>query len=136
LDLFVGAPVDLVEVLAKAVQKPADLFRDARHGEKLVRRVHVLARRAGAPAAKPVDEVPGLIRRDASRQTVQLLGRIDQLGTLCVLRLCRAVEALRVSEWPGTGHDNRRILAGRHTRRRDRRYHLTPRSQQMLTGPL
>jgi hypothetical protein len=106
LDLFVGALVDLVEVLAKAVQKPADLFRDARHGEKLVRRVHVLACRAGAPAAESVYEVPGLIRRDAARQTAQLLSRIDQLGTLCVLRLCRAMEILRISQWPGASHDH------------------------------
>jgi hypothetical protein len=55
LNLFVGPSVDLVEVLAKAIQKLTDFFRDARHGEKLVRRVDVLARRVGAPATEPVN---------------------------------------------------------------------------------
>jgi hypothetical protein len=55
LDLFVCAPVDRVEVLTKTVQKPADFFRDACHGEKLVRRVDIFAGRAGAPAAEPVN---------------------------------------------------------------------------------
>jgi hypothetical protein len=55
LNLFVCAPVDLVEVLAKPIQKPTDLFGDARHREKLVRLADVLTGRVGAPATKPVD---------------------------------------------------------------------------------
>jgi hypothetical protein len=82
LDLLVCALVDLVEILAKAMQKPADLFRHARHGEKLVRRLDVLARCAGAPTAEPVDEVTRLIGRDAAGQAAQILGGVDQLGTL------------------------------------------------------
>jgi hypothetical protein len=77
LDLLVRPVVDLVEVLASAVQEPADLFRHACHGEILVRRVDIRARCAGAPAAEPVDEVPGLIRRDAAGQAAQILGRVD-----------------------------------------------------------
>jgi hypothetical protein len=55
LNLFVCPPVNLVEVLAKAIQKPTDLFGDARHGKKLVCRVDVLTGSVGAPAAEPVD---------------------------------------------------------------------------------
>jgi hypothetical protein len=55
LNLFVGSPVDLVEVLAKPIEKPADFFRHARHGEKLIGLADVLACCTGAPAAKPVD---------------------------------------------------------------------------------
>jgi hypothetical protein len=55
LNLFVCAPVDLVEVLTEAIQKPADFLRHACHGEKLVRRVDVLACRVGTPATEPVN---------------------------------------------------------------------------------
>jgi len=94
LDFFVCAPVDFVAVLAKAIQKPADFFRHACHGEKLVRLVDVFACRAGAPTAKPVDQMPGLIRRDTAGQAARVLGTVDQRGALCVLRFCCAVEVL------------------------------------------
>jgi hypothetical protein len=55
LNLFVCAPVDLVEVLTKPIQKPADFFRDARHGEKLIGVADVLTGCTGAPATKPVN---------------------------------------------------------------------------------
>jgi hypothetical protein len=47
LDIFVCPAVDVVEVLAQAVQQPADFFRHACHGEILVRAVDILARTAG-----------------------------------------------------------------------------------------
>jgi hypothetical protein len=96
LDLYVGALVDFIQVLAKAVQKPADFFRDTCHGEEFVRLANVFARNAGAPAVEPVYEVPGLIRGDAASQAAQFLGAVDQLGALGVLCLCCAVEVLRI----------------------------------------
>jgi hypothetical protein len=135
-NLFVRLSVDLVKVLAKAIQQPADFFRHACHREKLVRRVDIFTCCASAPAAEPVDEMPGLIRGDAAGQAAQVLGAVDQLDTLCMLRICRAVETLRIGQRPGAGHDHRREFTRRHARRRDRRYHLTPRPQQTLCGPL
>jgi hypothetical protein len=116
LYLFVCSPVDLIEVLAKAVQKPADFFRNAGHGEKLVRRVDVLTGGAGAPATEPVDKVPGLVRRHTTRQAAQLLSAVNQLGALCVLCIGRAVKALRIGQWPRAADDRRRKLADRYTR--------------------
>jgi hypothetical protein len=136
LDLFVCPQIDLVEILAEAIEEPANFFGHACHGEKLVCLADVLGRCAVAPAAKSVDEMPGLICRDAACKLAQFLGAIDELSTFEVLRLCCAVKVLRIGERPGAGHDHGRELAGRHTRRRDRRYHLTPRSQQTFNGPL
>jgi hypothetical protein len=55
LNLFVCAPVDLVEVLTKPIQKPADFFRDACHAEKLIGLADVVAGCTRAPATKTVD---------------------------------------------------------------------------------
>jgi hypothetical protein len=98
--LVMCALVDFVKVLAKAVQKPPDFLRDACHSKKLVRLVDILAGCAGAPAAKPVDQVPRLVRPDTTSQVAQFLGAVDQLGTLCVLCLCCAVEVLRLGQSP------------------------------------
>jgi hypothetical protein len=81
LDLFVCPQVDLVEVLTEAVEQPANFFRHPCHGEKLVRRIGILTRCGSAPAAKPVDKVPGLICRNTARQPAQFVDTIDQLCT-------------------------------------------------------
>jgi hypothetical protein len=136
LDLFVSVPIDLVEILTKPIQKSTNLFRHPCHAEELVRIVDVLPSSPCAPAAEAVNKLPGLVCSDIARHLSQLLGAINQLSALRMLCLCCAVETLRIGQWPRAPEDRRGVLAGRHSCRRDRGYHLTPKSQQILSGPL
>jgi hypothetical protein len=134
-DLLMGLLIYLVEIRTEPTYQPPGLLGRPSHREILVGLIGTRAGEAMTPGAEPVDELTGLFASHPHCLISDRVGSVQPLYPFAVLGFRGGVEGFGIGQRPQATDNHRRVLAGRHTRRRGGRYQLIPNLPHTRRGP-
>jgi hypothetical protein len=134
--LFVGAPVDLIELGSRVIDELGDLVHDIGHFSVQIGLVHDRHPVVHVHAVHAVDHVAGVVGVEPVSSAADALCDIGVRMCLLALSVRDVRPGIGGRRGPQASEDGRRVWPCRHARAGANRYHNeTPRALQTSNGP-